>query len=202
MAFPHFMLVHDVMVLCHVASFMLRCIEIRQEHGFVTCAQWAPGGRQVLLEAGLQREKHHVSRSDVLSQSWCSEAFFSGKVGVFDPASGQFVQDFVGHTDCVHSMKLVWQPSKTQSVGAQVASKGAVFNLVVIYCFQLFSYVFYKHPFHRSLVASQAITSDFGAPVPCTVACGRTLKDTSQMPKIQFCKRQKGAAAPVERCPN
>ena len=36
------------------------------------------------------------------------QAFFSGKVAVFDPASDRFVQEFVGHTDCVHSMKLIW----------------------------------------------------------------------------------------------
>lgn len=54
-----------------------------EENGFVTCAQWAPGGRQLLL------------------------AFFSGKVAIFDPASDRFVQEFVGHTDCVHSMKLI-----------------------------------------------------------------------------------------------
>jgi hypothetical protein len=35
------------------------------------------------------------------------QAFFSGKVAVFDPASDRFVQEFVGHTDCVHSMKLI-----------------------------------------------------------------------------------------------
>lgn len=61
-----------------------RCLRsFSEENGFVTCAQWAPGGRQLLL------------------------AFFSGKVAVFDPASDRFVQEFVGHTDCVHSMKLI-----------------------------------------------------------------------------------------------
>ncbi|CAK9115814.1 unnamed protein product [Durusdinium trenchii] len=54
-----------------------------EENGFVTCAQWAPGGRQLLL------------------------AFFSGRVAVFDPLSNAFVQEFPGHRDCVHSMKLI-----------------------------------------------------------------------------------------------
>lgn len=27
---------------------------LRKENGFVTCAQWAPGGRQLLLATGLQ----------------------------------------------------------------------------------------------------------------------------------------------------
>lgn len=54
-----------------------------EENGFVTCAQWAPGGRQLLL------------------------AFFSGRVAVFDPVSSRFVQEFQGHSDCVHSMKLI-----------------------------------------------------------------------------------------------
>ncbi|CAJ1348056.1 unnamed protein product [Effrenium voratum] len=54
-----------------------------EEDGFVTCAQWAPGARQLLL------------------------AFFSGRVAVFDPEKKCFIQDFVGHTDCVHSMKLM-----------------------------------------------------------------------------------------------
>mmetsp|Transcript_39178 Transcript_39178/g.73036 ORF Transcript_39178/g.73036 Transcript_39178/m.73036 type:complete len:478 (-) Transcript_39178:10-1443(-) len=55
----------------------------RPENGYVTCAQWAPGGQQVLL------------------------AFFSGRVALFDPKQHRFVQEFPGHTDCVHSMKLV-----------------------------------------------------------------------------------------------
>ena len=29
-------------------------LQLRKENGFVTCAQWAPGGRQLLLATGLQ----------------------------------------------------------------------------------------------------------------------------------------------------
>ena len=36
-----------------------------------------------------------------------AEAFFSGRVALFDPKQDHFVQDFTGHVDCVHSMKLV-----------------------------------------------------------------------------------------------
>ena len=81
----------------------------------MTSAQWAPGGQQILLAAQhacceqliSDMLRHCVTACRDNSSAASAQAFFSGRVALFDPKQDHFVQDFTGHADCVHSMKLV-----------------------------------------------------------------------------------------------